>query len=99
MGPAVRTNVSLLSIFSQDLPEPAPVAGDSDAGGGDRLSAMDQRIPEVQQSGAPARTRRLTHHPGPVEMWPEVARSIHPVHHDKERKQAGCQHRLFFSQV
>ena len=32
-------------------------------------------------------------------MRPEVAGRIHPFISDRERKQAGCQHRLFFSQV
>jgi len=30
---------------------------------------------------------------------PEVARGFHPFLTDRERKHAGCQHRLFFSQV
>src|SRR5437016_930971 len=81
LGPDVRAHVSLFPIFGTGVPEPAPLAGDSDEGRGHRLSAMHQRILEVRQSGAPARTGRLAHYSGPVEVRPEVARRVHPVPH------------------
>src|ERR1022692_898197 len=79
-GAGCSSACALLPLFSTGLPQPASLAGDSDAGRGNRFSAMHQRLPEVQQSGASTRTRRLPHHAGPVEVRPEVAGSIHSVH-------------------
>src|SRR5258706_6660982 len=80
MGPNVCPHVPLLSIFSAGLPEPAPLASNPDAGRGHRFSTVHQCIPEVWQSGAPARTRQFAHYSGPIEVRPEVACHVHSVH-------------------
>src|SRR6266496_3008454 len=81
LGPDVRTHVSLLSIPSAGVSEPTPLAGDSDAGRGNRLSAVHQRVSQVWQPGTPAADCRLAHHAGSAALWPEMAGGVHSLLH------------------
>jgi len=46
-----------------------------------------------------ARTRRLFDRPGLIALRTEGLTALTPFFTPQERRQAGCQHRLFFSQV
>ena len=53
----------------------------------------------MRRSRSPARTRQLAHSAGSGDLRPKVAGAPHTLLHRKRARAAGCQHRLFFSQV
>src|SRR6516162_7840070 len=80
--------MSLLPVFRTGLPQPASLAGASDEGRGYRFPTEHQRIPEVRQPGAAARTGRLIDRSRSAAVRTEVAGRVYAVHH-RQGTQAG----------
>src|ERR1035438_1513789 len=102
LGAHVCPHVSLLSFFRPSMPESASLAGSAHAAGGHRLSAMQERLLAMLQPRTIATAGRLSDRPRFIALRAEVANRLHSLLHlpgTTTRRQAGCQHRLFFSQV
>jgi hypothetical protein len=58
MGPHVRAHVSLLAVHRAGLPQPASLAGQSDARGRHQLAPMLECLHALRHTRTPARARR-----------------------------------------
>jgi hypothetical protein len=93
-------HLPLPSVLCPYLPQPAPLAGKPHARARHRIQATRQCLPEMRSSRSAARTRQLAHPSRSGDLRPKVAGAhLTPFFTARERQHAGCQHRLFFSQV
>jgi hypothetical protein len=98
-GAHVCPHVSLLSFLRPSMPESTSLAGSAHATARHRLSAMQERLLAMRRPATIATTRRLSDRPRFIALRAEVANRLYSLLQLPERRQAGCQHRLFFSQV
>jgi hypothetical protein len=60
---------------------------------------MLQRFSAMRDTQTPPGAGRHPDGRGPVKLRPEWLTRLTPFFTERERRQAGCQHQLFFSQV
>jgi len=90
LGRMFCAHVPLLPIFRAGLPQPAPLAGNSDGGKRNRVQQCTNAFLKCAIRPS-ARTRRLAHPARPAEVRTEVAGRVHPVSsRTRERKQSGA---------
>jgi len=99
MGTDVRAHLSLSSVLRPRLPQSTSLACEPDARGRHQLQTVWQCFTKCS---TPERLQQLADSLDPRELstcgqkW--LAR-LTPFFNAKEREEAGCQHRLFFSQI
>src|SRR5882762_7765017 len=86
LGTYVCSHVSLLSLLRPNVPQSAPLAGSAHAAGGHCLSALQELADSLTAQDL-------------LRCGQKWLTALTPFFTPQERRQAGCQHRLFFSQV
>src|SRR6516162_1533674 len=99
LGPDLRSHVPVPPVLGPGLSQSTSLAGEPHARGRDRLPAVLQRFSQMREARAPPRTGARPNREDLSSCGQKWLTRFTPFLTERERQQAGCRHRLFFSQV
>src|SRR5437867_1780591 len=81
------------------MPESTPLDRESFEATGHPVPPIDKCLCQLRRPEDPATNRRFPCAQGSIALRPQMAAQLTPFFTERERKQAGVEHRLFFSQI